>query len=129
MINSVFAAAGANQQRNQKRILDIKALQTRCNADIKLINRCFERSTYCVVEKDGPFPDIRKVAAPSAFGDGMYIFSVSQLSSEFTFFFNLKMTGADSECRMVIASQTCESKGWVDENGREKCWESLGGWR
>ena len=37
------------------------------------------------------------------------------------------MTGADSECRMVIASQTCESKGWVDENGREKCWGSLGG--
>ena len=57
---------------------------------LKLINRCFERSAYCVVEKDGPFPDIRQGAAPSAFGDGMYIFSVSQLSSEFTFFVQSK---------------------------------------
>ena len=37
------------------------------------------------------------------------------------------MEGVDSARRMVIASQTCESKGWSDENGRERCWGNLGG--
>ena len=37
------------------------------------------------------------------------------------------MTGSDSERRVVIASQTCEPKGWAGENGREECWKSLGG--
>ena len=57
-------------------------------------------------------------------------FSVSQLATQFSYFTNRerkKMTGSDSQCRMVIASQTCEPKGWKDENGREQCWEKLGG--
>ena len=28
---------------------------------------------------------------------------------------------------MVIASQTCEVKGWTGENGRDQCWKRLGG--
>ena len=28
---------------------------------------------------------------------------------------------------MVIASQTCETKGWVDDNGMDQCRRNLGG--
>ena len=37
------------------------------------------------------------------------------------------MDGADFARRMVIASQTYESKGRCGENGRERCWWDLGG--
>ena len=37
------------------------------------------------------------------------------------------MSQLGEESRMAIASQTCQSKGWGDENGRESCWRNLGG--
>ena len=36
------------------------------------------------------------------------------------------MAAAEFAHRMVIATQTCESKGWGDENGREHCWGNFG---
>ena len=38
----------------------------------------------------------------------------------------IKMVGGDAPCRMACASQTCD-KGRKEENGRERCWKSLGG--
>ena len=58
---------------------------------------------------------------------GRYIYFLREpISNENSvFIFYQKMAGLES--RMVIASQIYEPKGWKDENGREKCWKSLGG--
>ena len=37
------------------------------------------------------------------------------------------MAEADFAHRMEIASQTCESDGWIAENSRERCCGSFGG--
>ena len=60
----------------------------------------------------------------------IYIFFSEPISNAIQLFYKSgkeKMTGSDSQCRMVIASQTCEPKGWKDEKGRGQCWEKLGG--
>ena len=58
----------------------------------------------------------------------IYIFS-EPIRNEIQLFSQIekKMTRSESERRMVISSQTCETKGWVDDNRREQCWKRLGG--